>query len=147
MGGIALTNIVNSITQENLIPPVIDNFYEGNVLFMRLRSKKKVWQTGRRLLLPIQVQDRTALGSYSGADTFDTTQEDVRQQFQVDPTQYYANGTLTGIQVAANRGREGVVDIIAEELRSIGIALPQNMGTDLYLDGTGNNNKALEGMV
>lgn len=144
---IPLTNIVSSITQELLFGPVIDNFYEGNALWMRLRSKKKAWTTGRRLLIPIEVEGRTALGSYSGADAFDTNQEDVRQQFQIDPSQYYANATLTGIQVAANRGREGIVDIVSAELQSIGTALPQDIGDDLYLDGTGNNSKAITGMV
>ena len=144
---IQLGNIVNSITQELLFGPVIDNFYEGNVLLQRLKSKKKSWSTGRRLLIPIQVEDRTALGSYSGADAFDTNQEDVRQQFVIDPSQYYANLTITGIQAAANKGREGIVDLMTAELQSVGTALPQKMGTDLYGDGTGNNSKAITGLV
>jgi hypothetical protein len=142
-----LTNFVNSITQELLFGPVVDNFYEGNVLWMRLRNKKKSWSTGRRLLIPVEVEGRTALGSYSGMDAFDTNQEDVRQQFQVDPSQYYANMSVSGIQAAANKGKQGVVDVISAELQSVGTALPQDIGDDLYLDGTGNNSKALTGLV
>jgi len=144
---IQVGNIVNSITQELLIPPVVDNFYEGNVLYMRLRSKKKAWNTGRRLLIPVQIADRTALGSYSGADAFDTNQEDVRQQFTIDPSQYYANITVTGIQTATNKGREGIIDLISAEMQSVGVALAQDMGTDIYLDGTGNANKNITGLV
>lgn len=143
---VALGNIVNTITQEKLFPTVVDNFYAGNVLLMRMRDKKKSWSTGRRLLIATELAGRTALGSYSGADPFTTTQEDVRQQFSIDPSQYYANITITGIQAAANRGAEGVIDLLTAEMTSVGKALPDKMGDDIYGDGTGNLNKAITGL-
>jgi hypothetical protein len=144
---VQLGNIVNSITQEELLPAVADNFYAGNALFMRLKGKAKTWATGRRLLKAVEVAGRSALGSYSGADTFSTTQEDVRQQFTIDPAQYYANVTITGIQAATNKGRQGIVDLLSAEMESVGRALPDKMGDDVYGDGTGNSAKAITGLV
>lgn len=143
----ALGNIVNTITQEKLFPTVVDNFYTGNALFMMLRGKKKEWNTGRQLLQATEIAGRTTLGSYSGADTFNTTQENVRAQFSINPSQYYAGVTITGIQAAANRGPQGVIDLITAEMTSVGKALPNKMGQDMYLDGTGNSNKAITGLV
>lgn len=144
---VQLGSIVNTITRQHLFPAVVENFYTGNALFMLLRGKKKAWSTGRRLVIPTEIAGRNALGSYSGADAFDTTQEDVRAQFTIDPAQYYANVTITGIQAAANKGVDGVVDLITAEMASVGRALPDAMGDDLYGDGTGNSNKALTGLV
>lgn len=145
--GIALGNFVTSITKQQFFPTVVQNFYEGNALFMRLKEKTKPWTSGYQLVIPTEIAGRTQLGSYSGADTFGTAQEDVRKQFTINPSQYYANLTITGIQAAANKGKEAIVDLMTEEFRSVGEALNDKMGTDLYLDGTGNSNKNLTGLV
>lgn len=142
-----LANFVTSVTEEEFLPTVVDNFYEGNVLFMRMKDKKKGWSSGARLNIPTEVKGRTQGGSYAGADTFGTAQEDVRQQFTIDPSQYYWTATLTGIQAAANRGKRAIVDLVAEELRSTSMALKDRMGDDIYGDGTGNSSKNLTGLV
>ena len=143
----SLSNFVRSVTRDQYLPVVIDNVYAGNALFMRLRNKRKNWGSGAQFKMPTEVKERTTGGSYSGADTFDTNQEDTRVQFSVDPKQYYANATITGIQRAANTGREAIVDLIQSEMESITEKLRQDMGTDLYADGTGNFDKALTGLV
>lgn len=142
-----LSNFVTSVTKQNFLPVVVDNFYVGNPLFMRLRDKRKTWASGYQMKIPTQVLGRTQLGSYSGADVFGTAQEDVRQQFTINPSQYYANLTITGIQAAANRGKEAIVDLLTEEFKSVGKALNDDMGIDLYLDGTGNASKDFTGLV
>lgn len=142
-----LSNFVTSVTKDTFLPVVVDNVYNGNALYMRLRAKRKSWESGAQYKIPTEVLSRSTGGSYSGADTFDTQQEDTRIQFAVDPKQYYANATITGIQKAANKGKEAIVDLIAEEMRSITEKLRQDMGADLYADGTGNSSKALTGLV
>lgn len=143
----ALSNFVTSVTKQNFLPVVVENFYVGNPLFMRLKDKRKSWTSGYQMKIPTEIAGRTQLGSYSGADVFGTAQEDVRQQFTINPSQYYANLTVTGIQRAANKGKEAIVDLLTEEFRSVGRALNDRFGTDLYLDGTGNSSKNLTGLV
>lgn len=142
-----LANFVTSVTREHFLPLVVDNWYDGNVLFMRLKNKKKAWRGGAQMKIPTEIAGRNNLGSYAGADTFATGQEDVRQQFAIDPSQYYANVTITGIQAAVNNGPEAIVDLLTTEFQSISKALMDNMGVDLYEDGTGNNTKDLTGLV
>jgi len=126
---------------------VVDNIFEGTVLFDRLRGKSRTWSGGRRLTIPTTLSDRTSLGSYSGFDTFVTTQEDVRQLFVIDPSEYYANLTISGIQKAANKGQEAFVDLLSAEFTDVSRALREEMAEDSYLDGTGNNNKDIAGLV
>jgi len=142
-----LSNFVTSVTENEFLPVVVDNFYEGNALFMRLKGKKKSWSSGAQLKIPTEVAGRTQGGSYSGADTFGTAQEDVRKQFTIDPSQYYFNTTITGIQAAANKGKRAIVDLMTEEFRSVGQALKDKMGDDLYGDGSANSNKAITGLI
>lgn len=142
-----LSNFVTSVTENEFLPVVVDNFYAGNALFMRLKDKRKSWGSGTQLKIPTEVAGRTQGGSYSGADTFGTAQEDVRKQFSIDPSQYYWSATITGIQAAANRGKRAIVDLMTEEFRSVGMALKDKMGDDLYGDGTGNSSKALTGLI
>ncbi len=143
----ALGNFVTSVTKQNFLPVVVQNFYTGNVLFMRLKDNRKSWQSGYQMKIPTEIAGRTQLGSYSGADVFGTAQEDVRQQFTINPSQYYANLTITGIQRAANKGKEAIVDLMTAEFQSVGRALNNLMGNDLYGDGTGNAGKALTGLI
>jgi hypothetical protein len=142
-----LSNFVTSVTENEFLPVVVDNAYDGNALFMRLKNKRKNWSGGAKLTIPTQVSERTQGGSYAGADTFGTAQEDVRKQFEADPSQYYWNATITGIQASANKGKRAIVDLMTEEFRSIGMAMKDRMGTDLYGDGTGNSNKNFTGLV
>lgn len=142
-----LSNFVTSVTKQNFLPVVVDNFYDGNALFMRLKNKRKSWSTGYQMKIPTEIAGRTQLGSYSGADVFGTAQEDVRQQFTINPSQYYANLTITGIQAAANRGKEAIVDLLTQEFSSVGKALNDDMGKDLYKDGTGNSDKDFTGLI
>ena len=135
MPGIALGNFVTSITKERFFPKVVDNIYEGNALFERLRGKARPWTGGYRLTIPTTVSERTALGSFSGFDTFSTNQEDVRKQFTINPSEYYATITISGIQKALNRGPEAVVDLLTAEFEDVGRALSEKMGEHCYLDG------------
>lgn len=146
MPGIALGNFVTSVTKDKFFPKVVDNIYSGNALFERLRGKARPWSGGSSLKIPTTVSARTSLGSFSGFDTFTTAQEDVRVQFTINPSEYYANVTVSGIQKALNKGGEAIVDLIAAEFSDVGRALSEKIGEDLYLDGTGNANKAIAGL-
>ncbi len=146
MSGIPLGNFVTSITKERFFPKIVDNIHEGNVLFARLRGKARPWTGGSQLVIPTTVSKRTALGSFSGFDTFSTNQEDVRKKFTINPSEYYATITISGIQKALNKGAEAVVDLLTAEFEDVGKALSEKMGEDCYKDGTGNDNKDIAGL-
>ncbi len=143
----ALSNVVTTTTQTRLLPKVIDNILLGNVLLMRLLRNSVNWIGGTSIDISTELSDITAVGSYFGFDTLSTTQENIRQRAVFDPSQEYVSVPLSNIQMAVNRGDAGVISLVAAELSYRTRKLRDDMGSQLYLDGTGNNSKDLLGLV
>jgi len=147
MPGIALGNFVQTTTRQRFFNKAVDNIFEGNVLFNMLRAKARPWTGGRQLVIPTTVSDRTQGGSFSGFDTLPTAQEDVRQLFTVNPSEYSSSPIVfSGIQLAVNKGPEAFLDVMAAEFEDVSRALAEDMGTNLYGDGTGHSNKDVAGL-
>lgn len=147
---IALSNFVTTTTDIRLLPAAVDNILAGNVLAMRLwRNNSRTWNRGTKVSIPTYISRVTTLGSYSGFDTFNTTQENKRVRAEFDPSQIYASVQISGIQRAVNQsaGDAGVLDLVAEELDFTVKSLKDEIGTQLYGDGTGNASKDILGLV
>jgi len=144
---IPLGNFIETTTRDHFFPGVVDNYYEGNSLFKRMRGSQRPWPGGKKVQKSTTLSGRTSGGSYSGFDAFITTQEDVRKLLSESPSQYYWDVALNGIQLATNKGKEAFVDVMAAEFEDVVKAIEDDMGTDLYGDGSGNNSKALNGLV
>jgi len=143
----ALSKFVTTTTQTRLLPASVDNILNGNVLFTRLLRNATGWRGGTKIDITTNLNDITGVGSYFGFDQLAVAQENIREKASFDPSQYFANVAISGIQTAVNKGEAGVLDIVTEELNFRTKRLADEMGTDLYLDGTGNNSKALLGLV
>ena len=148
MLGLTLGNFVSSTTRQRFFEKSVDNAYSGNVLFERLRAGARPWSGGRQIVKTINIAKRTQGGSFSGFDTLPTAQEDTRIQLTANPSEYSsAPLVFSGIQLAVNKGPEAFLDLMAEEFSASAKDLSDKIGTDLYLDGTGNSNKAIAGLV
>lgn len=143
----AVSSFVSDVTQNRFIPRVVDNIYNGNVLLMRLSRNPRSWRGGTQIIQPVYLSAVTTVGSYSGFDTFNTTQETKTQKAAFNPSQAYASVQISGIQRAINQGDAQVIDLIASELDITAEALRQELGTELYGDGTGNQSKDFLGLV
>ena len=145
---VTLGNFVQAGTRQRFFEKAVDNVHQGNVLFKRLRGTSRPWSGGRQLVIPTTVTDRTQAGSFSNFDVLPTAQEDVRQLFSIDPSEYNSSPlTFSGIQLAVNKGPEAFLNLMAVEFADVARNLAESMGTDLYLDGTGNSSKAMNGLV
>lgn len=143
--------IVDTVTKDGLIPKVTDNVLTGNVLAMRLLSKRQAGQawgevTGKSVIFPIKYQKSTQGGWYSGFDTFATNQTNTRVLAQIYPKQLYWSVGASGIQVAVNKGPDGVLNFLATEMRSVADDMLDTFGDGLYSDGTGTSSKQLTGL-
>src|SRR3990167_9725872 len=143
----ALGTIVTSVTQDRFIPAAIDSVLNGNVLSMRLLRNSRTWNGGVSIEQPVHLSDITAVGSYSGFDTLSTTQENTRQRASFTPSQVYVAIPISGIQKAVNQGDAAVLDLVATEIEWRTKRLKDEMGTQLYTDGTGNSSKDILGLV
>lgn len=125
---------------------VVDNVLNGNVLTMRLMSNPKTWRGGVSIEVPVNLTPYTNLGSYSGFDVLATAQQNTRQRASFTPSQTYASIIVSGIQHAANQGDAAQVDLIAAEMEQRGRDLADEMGNQIYSDGTGNGSKDILGI-
>lgn len=143
----ALSSFVTSVTQDRFVPKVIDQVLNGNVLTMRLLKNPRSWRGGVSIEQPVNLSAYTSLGSYSGFDSFLTTQVNTRQRASFTPSQVYCSLALSGIQRAVNQGDAAVIDLIAAEFEQRGKDLQDEIGGQVYGDGTGNSSKDILGLI
>ena len=143
---IAPSTVVTTITQDKILPKMVDIVNSGNVLLLRFMGKSRPWPSGETLRFPVKVVASTALGSYAGFDSFGTAQADQRVLASTNLSQYYASITVSGIQRALNSGDAKVLDLITAEAMGVAADFRDSIGTDLYADGTGNSSKTILGL-
>ena len=139
------TDRVKSITQDKLLPKVIDNVLNGNVLSLRLLANAKRW-SGESLKRPIKYQKSDTGGSFSGLDTFSTSTVETRLIPAYDVRGYYHSVAIPGIEKAVNATEERVMDLVKVEMESAHEDMADSIGTIFYGDGTGNGNKDFLGL-
>ncbi len=145
---IPLGNFVTTTTRERFFNKSVDNAYAGNVLFERLRRQARPWTGGTQVSITTHIKKRTQGGSFSGFDPLPTAQEDTRIKMVVDPAEYVsAPLTFSGVQLAVNKGPEAYINLMADEFDFSGKDLSDKIGDTIYLDGTGNANKDINGLV
>lgn len=143
----ALSTFVTSVTQDKFLPQVVENALNGNVLTMKLLQNPVSWNGGVSIEVPVNLEAYNQLGSYSGADTLSTTQQNTRQRASFTPSQVYCSLAVTGIQLAVNKGDAAVIDLIAAEMEQRALDLKDEMGRQVYTDGTGNSSKDILGLL
>ena len=136
---------VTSITNHEIVPKVVDNILNSNVLALRILGNSKPWN-GETLRFPIKYQKSTSGGSFSGLDTFSTAKVNTRQTLSFDPRGYYHSVVLSGMEVDVNATPAGVLNLVKVEMESAQQDMVDSIGTLFYGDGTGNSNKDFLGL-
>ena len=136
-----------TLTQTRLLDKVIDSVLNGNVLAMRLLRQAVPWQGGTSIDIPVNLNDKTTFGSYSGFDTLSTTQENIRQRAVFPASQLFGAVVISGIQKAVNQGPAAVVNLVGQELEWTAKRMRDEFGRQIYGDGTGNSNKDILGLI
>lgn len=130
------------------LPGLVDLVFTSNPLWIRLASKERVILDGSDQIRQPVLYDKLTGGSYSGLDTFDTTRKATKTVMQFDWSQYYVNLTVDGRTVLKTSGAgTRILDLVESEMETARLTLADLLGADLYLDGTGNTNKALLGLI
>lgn len=133
---------------DSYLPGVIDLFFNSNPLLIRLTSKERlVLDGGDRVRQPI-LYDRLNVDSYTGLDTFDISRRPTKTVMQFDWAQYWANLTVDGTTLIKTSGSGSrILDLVESEMETARLSLSNRIGTDLFLDGTGNTNKNILGLI
>lgn len=136
---------VKSVTQDKIVPKVVDTVLGSNVLTTRLMGNAEKW-SGEQIKPPVKYKSSSTGGSFSGYDTFDTGEEDTRVRMAFSPRGYYQSITLSGMKVDVNATDAQILDLIKTEMESGRDDMIDGIGDVIYGDGTGNNNKDFRGL-
>lgn len=138
---------VTSITQDKIVPVVIDAVLNSNVLLARtfLREVKR-W-SGETLRIPLQVSKPTTGGAFDGVDTFDTALSDTRQRQSFEPKAFYQSVVVSGMEASVNTGDAEVLNLVKVTMQEAKNALCDSVGTLLYSTGSGKNFQGLGAIV
>ena len=142
LGDVAATAV------DSYLPGLIDLFFNSNPLWIRLVSRERVSLGGGDFIRQPILYDRLNAGSYSGLDTFDTSRRATKTVMQFDWSQYYCNLTIDGRTLLKSSGSgTKVLDLVEAEMETARLTLAEELGVDLYLDGTGNSSKDILGLI
>jgi hypothetical protein len=137
---------LSAITQKKFIPKLVDNIFDSD--FLLQRAKKKGWYEklsgGTQILAPLAYAQTTAAGTYQGADTLSTTDNDQFTSAAYDWKQYYGNITISRRDELMNSGDSQIVNFVKQKTMMAEKTLIDLLGTGLYSAGT--DTKALSGL-
>jgi hypothetical protein len=143
----AFDSYLNTITQDGFLDKVVDTVLGSNVLAVRFLSKQKSWM-GEQLKVPVKYAKSTTGGSFTAADTFDTSKASTRVKMAFDIKAIYQNITLTGIEVSVNGiSKTQVINLVKTETESATQDLVDLVGTQLYGYGAGDDIMGIQGIV
>lgn len=136
---------VQSITQEVLIPKVVDNVLNSNVLAARILGNAKEGK-GYDIRKPLKYKNSGTATSFAGLDTFSAAQLNTKVKMIYDMRAVRIPVAIAGMDRVANSSSDTKVDLIKETLEEVEQELADFIGGLLYGDGTGNNNKDYIGL-
>ena len=133
---------VTTLTQEVLLPKVVDNVLNSNVLAFRLAGNAKPARS-YDVRKSIKYQNSGTASSFSGLDTFSATQLDTKVKMIYDMRAVRQPVAISGMEAVANgaSSEDKITDLVVESLEETEQELIDFFGGLLYSTGTGNSNK------
>jgi hypothetical protein len=132
---------VNAVSRRYFVPKLYDNIFLGHPLMRRAKSKgwyRKI-PGGTNVVIPLEYAILSASGSYAGAQTLDTSDNNVFTAASYDWKQYYASITISRIDELKNGGgTTQVVNFVKSKMKNSEKTLRRRLGssTGLYSDGS-----------
>jgi len=134
------SNRVLTTTRYKLLPKVVDSVLRSNVFATRMLGAAKKF-SGYSMKFPFKWQTNNQFSSFDGFDTLSTTAVDTRINLEFFPSFMQIPVSLPLTELAKNQTEEGVMDLMALEMKSSSQDMADAIGTLFYLDGTGNSGK------
>lgn len=139
---------VATTTIESRTRALADNISNNSALLYRMkqRGRKKVVSGGRNILQEIDFQASSNVGWYSGYDTLTVAATDTATAAEFAIREAYAGVTISGLELAQNRGREQFIDLLESKVENAERALMNLMNIGVYSDGAANSGKQIGGL-
>jgi len=135
---------ISGITEKKFIPKLIDNIFETNAFLKKLKAKEKPQTGGTKVLCPLEYAKVSASGWYQGAETLDTTDNEIITAAEFEWKQLYANITISRRDELRNSGDAAKVNFVASKVRGAEKTIRDTLNTALFNDGS--DSKQIQGL-
>lgn len=136
---------ISAITQKKFVPKLYDNIFDSNPMLQR--AKKKWYERvdgGTSIMVPLNYAQASAGGWYQGAETLNTTDNDVMTAAEYQWKQIYKNISVSRIDELKNSGDAAILKFVKQKVQITEKSIMDDMGTGLYNAGT--DSKAIGGL-
>lgn len=147
--------MVNANYATDLLATTFEEYYKlrpSDAVFTELAVWEQMKSAGRitkqgglKILQPVMYQKSTAVGSFSGWDTLDTTPQEGLTNAEFAWKRYFLTVAIDNETLDKNRGKMAMLNILKTRIAQAEMSLADRMNTDIFLDGTGNGGKNLTG--
>jgi hypothetical protein len=145
----AISDII-ATTIQSRSGELADNVANNNALLRRLKQKGNVRPVsgGNVILEEIMYNDTNTnnTNSYSGYELLNISPNSPMSAAQFPFTQYASAVTMSGLEMLQNSGKEQIIDLLEGRMKIAEAQLLNRIGSDVYLDGTGNGGKNITGL-
>lgn len=135
-------------TIESRTRALADNVTKNNALLARLdkRGRKKTVSGGSKITQELQYAEDSSSGWYSGYDVLNTAPTDVLSAAEFTIKEAYALVSISGLEMAQNRGKEKMLDLLEARIENAEATLSNLIATGVYSDGTAASGKQIGGL-
>ena len=146
----AITDII-ATTIQSRSGELADNLTQNNAILQRLQQKGNVrpFSGGNVILEEIMYNDPNTnnANSYSGYEVINIQPDSPISAAQYSICQYADAVTMSGLEMLQNSSKEAIIDLLDGRMQVSEARLLNRISGDLFLDGTGNGGKNLDGLA
>ena len=130
------TNVVNSIAQRWIMPTLVDQIYNNNLMTYRLiRRNKKILQGGLQIEVPLIYATFTNGGAYQGFDLLDVSPNDTVKNGAWDWKQAFTAVTVDGLTLIRSDSPEAIVNFLSAYFEIAQMDMIDKLGTQMWSSG------------
>lgn len=141
------SNIITT-TIDSRTRALADNITNNHVLLRRLRKRgtARPVSGGRQIVQEIDFAATTNVGWYSGLGTLTTAAFEHATAAEFPIREAYASLIISGLEMAQNRGKEQMIDMLAARVTNMERSLTNLLNTGVYSDGSGGGGNQIGGL-
>ena len=142
-----LSEIVTT-TLRNRSGKLADNVTDNIALLHRLKQRGKVKPAagGRSIVQELEYAENGTFKRYSGYEVLDISPSDVFTAAEFDWKQAAVAVTISGLETLQNASEEQVIDLLESRIGNAERTMMNNIGSDVYSDGTADGGKQIGGL-
>jgi hypothetical protein len=137
-------NVVTSVVRQYILPKVVDNVFQSNVVFFRINQSKRFIKGGTQIEVPIMYGRFSNGGAYRGFQVLDMSPNDTVRTAAYEWKQYYVPVSVDGRTLLITDSADAIVDYVKLSMRQAEMEMADNLGHDLF--GTSVGGDVLDGL-